>query len=132
MARISGKDGALYAAISSGGTAEPIAFLNNWSISFAIDKYDGTSFDDSNKTYVAGFPDASGTYAGFYDTATAQLYTAATDGVARKFYLYPTTGNTGQYWYGTAIFDFSVSTPVAGIVTISGSFAASSSVSKVG
>jgi hypothetical protein len=67
-----------------------------------------------------------------YDDATAQFYTAATDGVARKFYLYPSTSATGQYWFGTAIFDFSVSFPTSGPAAMSGSFAAASITSKVG
>jgi hypothetical protein len=81
--------------------------------------------------YVAGLPDSSGTFAGFYDSATAQLYTAATDGVARKFYLYPDTADA-IYWFGTALFDFSVSTAVDGAVTVSGNWNAASIVSKVG
>jgi hypothetical protein len=108
------------------------AYLNNWSISFATDKIEVTAFGDTGKVYVAGLPDASGDFAGFYDDATAQLYTAATDGVARKFYLYPSTSTTGQYWHGTAIFDFNVDGSTDGAVAISGSWAASSAVPKVG
>ena len=87
---------------------------------------------DSNKVYVAGLPDASGSYSGFYDDATAQMYTAGTDGVARKFYLYPSTGSTTQYFFGTALFDFSLDSSVDGANTISGDFQAASLVSKVG
>lgn len=132
MARIHGRSGRLYAGIASSGTAEPIAFLSSWSVDFSTDDIDVTSFGDSNKTYVSGLPDVAGSFSGFYDDATAQLYTAATDGVARKFYLYPSTGNTGQYWFGTATFDFSVSTGVGEAVTVSGNFRAASAVSKIG
>lgn len=132
MARIAGRNGRIYAAVTSNGTPEPITFLNNYSISFATDNIDVTAFGDSNKTYVAGLPDSSGTYSGFYDDAGAQFYTAATDGVARKFYLYPSTGNTGQYWFGTAIFDFEVNAAVDGAVQVTGSWNAGSVVAKVG
>jgi hypothetical protein len=118
--------------ITSGGTAEPIAFLRSWSIDFSSDRIDVTALGDSNKTYVAGLPDAQGQFAGFYDTATAQMYTAAVDGVARKFYLYPTTDSAGTYWWGTAFFDFSVSGAVDAAAEVSGSFAAATSVAKVG
>ena len=101
MARIAGRNGRLYATITSAGTAEPITFLNNWSITFATDPIEATAFGDTGNTYVAGLPDASGDYAGFYDDATNQFYTAALDGVARKFYLYPSTLTTTQYWFGT-------------------------------
>lgn len=131
MARKHGRNGRLYANITSGGTAEPIAFLNTWDITFTVDNAEVTAFGDTNKVYVAGLPDASGSFSGFYDSATAQLYTAATDGVARKFYLYPDTSDA-IYWYGTALFDFSVSVPVDGPATVSGDFNAASAVSKVG
>ena len=84
MARLHGSRGALYASITSGGTAEPIAFLNAWEISFETDKVDVTAFGDSNHIYVSGLPDASGTFGGFYDDATPQLYTAAQDGVGNQ------------------------------------------------
>jgi hypothetical protein len=132
MARIAGRSGRLYANLTSGGTAEPIAFLNAWSLAFATGKIDVTAFGDTNMTYVSGLPDAQGTFAGFYDNATAQLYTAAVDGVARKFYLYPDNATTSQYWFGTALFDFNVDGSVDGAVTINGSFAAASVASKVG
>lgn len=132
MARIAGRNGRLYAGITSAGTAEPIAFLNNWSISFAVNTIDVTSFGDTSMVYVAGLPDASGSYSGFFDDATAQLFTAATDGVARKFYLYPSTLSTGVYWFGTATFDFAADGTVDGAVTISGDWAAASAVQKVG
>lgn len=131
-APISGRKGRLYVAITSGGTPEPIANLNRWSLNQSSDRYETTSFGDTSKTYAQGLPDAQGQFAGFYDTASAQLYTAATDGVARKTYLYPTTDSTGTYWFGTAFFDFSIETPVDGPVAISGSFAAATSFSKVG
>jgi hypothetical protein len=132
MARIAGRQGRLYANLTSAGTAEPVSYLNSWSINFATDKIEVTAFGDTNKTYVAGLPDAAGDFAGFYDDASTQLYTAATDGVARKFYLYPTTATSGTYWFGTAIFDFNVDGTVEGPVSVSGSWSASTPVAKVG
>lgn len=132
MSRIAGRNGILYANIASGGTAEPIAFLTKFSMSFASDKIDQTAFGDTNKVYTAGLPDASGDYTGWYDTATAQLLTAAQDGVARKFYFYPSTSSAGQYWYGTGLFDFGIDADYSGGVAISGSWAANSTITKVG
>lgn len=130
MARKHGRNGRLYVAITSGGTAEPVSFLREWSINFSVDNIEVTAFGDSNKVYVAGLPDSSGSFAGYFDSETAQLYTAATDGVARAFYLYPDTSDA-TYWYGTGLFDFSVSTPVDGAITVSGDFQAASNVVKV-
>jgi hypothetical protein len=132
LSRISGKNGRVYINILSGGTSEPIAFLNQWDMTFTTEKQDVTAFGDANKTYVSGLPDAQFTYAGFYDNATAQTYTAATDGVARKFYFYPDNTATTQYWWGTAILDFSIKTAQNGGVSISGSAAAATAIVKVG
>lgn len=132
MARIHGRNGALYAAVASGGIAEPVSYLDSWSLDGKTDRVDVTAFGDSNKTYVSGLPDAQGNFSGFYDTASDQLYTAAVDGVARKVYLYPTRADTGTYWFGTAFFDFSVSDAVGDAVKISGSFSAASDFIKVG
>lgn len=132
MPRISGRNGVVYANLTSGGTAEPIAYLNNWALTFTVNNIDVTAFGDVSKVYVGALPDFKGTYAGFYDTSTVQMYTAAVDGVARKFYLYPDRTNTAQYWFGTAIFDMSITAGVDGAVAISGNLAAASASSKVG
>lgn len=132
MARIHGRAGRVYMNLASGGTAEPVNFLSGWSINFATDKVDVTAFGDSNKIYVAGLPDASGDFSGFYDDATAQVFTAAVDGVGRKFYLYPSTLTNSQYFYGTILPDFKVNAAVAGAVEISSSWNAASAITKIG
>lgn len=117
-------------ALASGGTAEPVAFLNSWSINFVTEKADVTSFGDDNKVYVAGLPDASGDFAGFYDDATVQFYTAAVDGLPRKFYLYPSTSTNTQYFYGEILPDMSINGTVTDSVQISASWNASTAISK--
>jgi hypothetical protein len=101
-------------------------------MSAETEKVDTTVFGDSNKTYVSGLPDASGDFAGFYDTASAQTYTAASDGVARKFYLYPSTDSVGTFWSGTAFFDFRVEGSTTDAVKLSGSWQAATAVTKTG
>lgn len=130
MARIHGRRGRVYMAIASGGVAEPIAFLNSWSINFATEKADVTAFGDNNKVYVAGLPDASGDFAGFYDDATVQTYTAALDGLPRKFYLYPSTLTNTQYWFGEILPDFNVNANVGGPVQVTSSWNASTAILK--
>lgn len=132
MARIHGRNGRVYLSLTSGGTAEPVAFLNSWSISFAVDKAEVTAFGDATKVYVAGLPDASGEFGGWYDDATVQTYTAASDGIARKFYLYPSTLTNGQYFFGTVLPDISIEAGVGDAVSISSSWNAASPIAKVG
>lgn len=132
MARIAGRNGSLYMNLTSAGTPEPVAYLNHWTVNYSVSTIDVTSFGDVTKVYVAGLPDFQGSYGGFYDNATTQMYIAATDGVARKFYLYPDRTLASQYWLGTATFDFSVDGTVDGAVTLSGNFAAAGPTTKVG
>ena len=54
------------------------------------------------------------------------------DGVARKFYLYPSTSTNTQYWFGSAIFDFNVNAAVDGAVQVTGNWRASTAIAKVG
>lgn len=133
MARIHGRRGRVYIGIASDtAEASAVPFLSSWSISFETEKAEVTAFGDTNKTYVAGLPDASGEFSGFYDDATAQTYTAATDGLPRKFYLYPNTTDTGKYFFGTVLPDFSANASVGGAVEISASWNAASDIKKVG
>lgn len=127
---IAGRNGRLYVGLASGGTAEPVANLKSFTIDFSTDRFDATCFGDINKVEVAGLPNCAGDFAGFYDTASAQLYTASQDGIARKFYAYPTT-SVLDYWFGTAYFDFHIEVAVDSTVDISGSFSAATGVSKV-
>lgn len=122
----------MYMALASGGTAEPVAFLTKWEINFATDRVDQTAFGDLNKQYTSGLPDASGSFEGWYDDATVQTYTAATDGLARPFYLYPDNSSTGKYFWGTILPDFKATGGVAEGVAVSSSWAAASNILKVG
>lgn len=134
MARIHGRSGRLFVGIANDtASAEAVAYLNKITLDFATDDTEVTALGDTNKVYVSGLPDCQGTFAGFYDDATAQTYTAATDGLARRFYWYPKTPSTaGPYWFGTGLFDFSVESGVGDAVSISGSFKAASAVTKIG
>lgn len=127
---IHGRNGRLYVGLASDtASAEPVANLKSYSLNMTTDRVDVTCFGDQNKKSVAGLPTAEGDFAGYFDTASAQLYTAAQDGLARKFYLYVATG--GDYFFGTANFDFSISAAVDGAVEVSGSWSAVSDVKKV-
>ncbi len=131
MSRLAGRNGRIYMALASGGTATPVAYQASWSLNFTTNKIDVTAMGDATKVYVAGLPDASGQFAGFYDDATVQTYTAATDGVARAFYLYPNI-STAQYFWGTVLPDMTIDSSVDGAIAVSASFAAASPILKVG
>lgn len=132
MGRIAGRNAVIYLGATTSAAASPITFQNTWSMNFTSDKIDVTAFGETTKTYVAGIADAQGEFAGFYDDSTPQTYTAAIDGLSRRFYLYPSSLNTAQYFFGTVFADMSINAAVAGATEVSASWNAASSIAKVG
>jgi hypothetical protein len=133
LARIHGKSGIVYVGVASGAAASPIAFLNDWTMNFTLDKVEVTAFQDLNKVYVAGLPDASGDFSGWYDDASSQTYIAARDGIARNFYLYPNTAlDPNQYFFGSVFPDFQTSGGVGKAVTIKASWVAAGPIQRYG
>jgi hypothetical protein len=134
VARVHGRNGQMYVGIAtSAAAASPLPFIVEWTADFKTGPIDVTAFGDGNHVYVTGLPDGAGQFSGFYDSATAQTFTAAQDGNARNFYFYPTTPSTaGPYWYGTAFFDFAIKVNVGAANTISGNWVPASTLTKVG
>jgi hypothetical protein len=133
VARLHGRRGRVYLGVASDtAVATPLPFIASWSLNATTPKEKVTAMEDDNEVYVAGLPDASGEFSGFFDDATAQTYTAATDGLPRKFYLYPNRAVGTVYWFGTILPDFSVNGGVTSAVQVSASWNAASTISKVG
>lgn len=120
----------VYIGVNSGDAASPAAFLSDWSINFTVAKIDVTAMGDQNLIWVSGLPDASGDFSGFYDTATAQTYIAAQDGLPRNFYLYPSTAQPTQYFFGQILPDYSLSGSVTAAVTLKSSWNAASRIQR--
>ncbi len=134
MARVHGKNGVVYVGIaSSAAAASPLPNSSKWTADFGTDRKDATSFGDTTKVTVAGLPKGEGSVDMFWDSGTAQTYTAASDGQARNCYFYPTTPSTaGPYWFGTAFFDFAIETAVDDVVKVKSTWSPASSIAKVG
>lgn len=132
MARIHGRSGIVYLGVANGSAASPMSFDSDYSINFTVDKVDVSAMGDTNKVYVSGLPDAAGDFSGWYDTATSQSYIAATDGLPRNFYLYPTTANVLQYFFGQILPDFSVSGGVGAAVSVKATWNAAGPVWRYG
>ena len=131
MARIHGRNGICYMGLLTASAASPVAFLSDWSINFVVNKVDVTAMGDTNLIYVAGLPDASGDFSGFYDDATSQTYIASVDGLARNFYLYPNISlDPLQYFFGTILPDFAVTGGVGAAVSIKSTWNAASKIQR--
>jgi hypothetical protein len=130
MSRIHGRNGIVYVGVNSGDLASPAAFLSDWSINFTVAKVDVTAMGDQNLIWTAGLPDASGDFSGFYDTASAQTYAAAQDGLPRNFYLYPSSNQAGQYFFGQILPDYALSGSVTAAVTLKSTWNAASRIQR--
>jgi hypothetical protein len=135
ISRIHGRNGIAYVGVNPADLASPMAFLSDWSINYTVAKVDVTCMGDQNLIWVAGLPDASGDFSGFYDTATAQTYISAGDGQPRNFYLYPSTlgvqgAGPGQYFFGQILPDFSLAGGVAAAVSLKSTWNAASRIAR--
>jgi hypothetical protein len=72
----------------------------------------------SQHIYIALTTTSAGSFTGWFDTATAQAYEAAVDGLPRNFYLYPSMANPGQFFSGQVLPDFAVRGGAAAAVAI--------------
>jgi len=118
----------VYLAIEgSTGVATLCIKLNSWTLNLATDKFEVTSFSDTNKTYVQGLKDIQGTISGFWDDTETKPFAGAASTTGVKLYLYPDSTTATKYAYGVAWLDASIETPVNGAVTLSANFAAANS-----
>lgn len=124
MAKYSGRKGRLYASVSGGAVAVPVASLTDWALNFTTARTEVTSFGDGNKNYVQGLPDVAGTFTGFWDDTDTTLQTAAGSPTGTNLYLYVSTDASTRYAYGPAWVDCSFTTPIGGAVGFNGTFAA--------
>jgi len=131
MARHHGRNGSVYLGVTSGAAASPCAFQAAWTLNKTVAKQDVTAFGDGNLIYVAGLPDASGDFSGFWDDATAQTYVAATDGLSRNLYLYPDISNSPSvYFFGQVLPDWSIDGAVGGPVNMKATWNAASKITQ--
>jgi hypothetical protein len=117
-----GKKGLLYMSTTGTGAAASVSQLTEWSLDMATDKVDVTAFGDTNKTYVVGMKDLSGSFAGFWDSDSDTIYDASESSDGVNMYLYPSSDAIGKYFYGPAWVDMSISVSVTDAVKVSGSF----------
>lgn len=131
MARLHGKGGLVLVGPTQGAAASPVAYLSHWDIAWVPDQLAVTARGDATTTWISGIEGASGTFAGFFDDASAQLYRLARDGLPRNFYLYPAAAAHDKYFGGLIVLTgFAVSGAVTDAVAISASWAAAAEVAE--
>jgi len=122
-----------YLPVSYGDAASPVAFLSGWSIACTQgDAIDITGHVDPQHVYATGEPSWAGSFTGWFDTATAQAYTAAADGLPRNMYLYPSIRNAGQFFSGLIFPGYAVGGGTASAVQLTVQWSAAGPVIKTG
>lgn len=109
-----------------------MAFLSGWEISYTREPIDTTVIPDVQHIYVAGTPSSAGSFTGFYDTATAQTYAAAVDGLPRTLYLYPSTANPATFFSGQVLPDYAIGAGTAEAVSLKVSWSSAGPVTRSG
>lgn len=132
MTRIHGKSGVAYLSLNSGDPASPVAFLSSWTVEYTQEYINVTGILDSQSIYIAVITSSAGTFAGFYDTATAQSYVAAADGLPRNFYLYPGGSGGGAFFSGTVLPDYNITGGGDAAVSLAVSWSAAGAVTRTG
>lgn len=131
--KLHGKDGAIYIA-DLGGPLQKVLNRTEWTLNLNRDYVDATTFGNTNKVYLVGLKDISGTYAGILDVSGDALVTAADSG-AEYVYLYAdddddlTPGTPGAnailLAFGPGLLDASITASVSDAIKVTGNFRAS-------
>jgi len=86
-----GKNGAIYLGGPKSGGGVKVATKTEWTLNLSRDRVDATVFGETNKTYLVGLKDISGTVAGLLDVS-GDLIVLATDSDSQDIYLYADDG----------------------------------------
>ena len=73
---------------------------------------------DTRVIYATSVTGVTGSFRGFYDTATVQSYAAAVDGLPRNLFLYPAAADSGQFFTGLVLPDYALGAGVTSAVAL--------------
>ena len=120
-----GKNGAIYLGGAKGAGGTKIINKTEWTLSLNRDYVDSTVFGDTNKTYLVGLKDISGTFAGLLaTTGDAQLNAADSDALDIYLYADDRTGEEFLVAYGPGLMDASITASNTDAIKTTGNFRA--------
>jgi len=122
--KIHGKNGAIYLN-GAKGVGTKVSLKTEYTLNLNRDYVDATVFGDTNKTYLVGLKDLSGTYAGLMDVS-GDLLVNATDSDEIATYLYADDRDSNEILlaHGLALHDSSINASNTDAVRVSGRFRA--------
>ena len=125
MAILTGRFGQVFwdPTAAGGATLVEVVSLNHWTLDQSVDYEEVTCFGDTNKVYVPGMPDASGTLEGFWNSAELAIFDAATATTPGMLKLVPNRNEAGFFWTGKAYINASIDASLS-VPTVSGDWRA--------
>ena len=122
--KLHGKNGAIYFN-GPKGVGVKITDKTEWTLNLNRDFVDATVFGDTNKTYLVGLRDVSGTWAGLLDVSGDYSVNAATSDTI-NIYLYADdrSGLELLIGYGPSLVDAAITASVSDAIKTTGNFKA--------
>ena len=92
----------------AGITPVALVSLNSWKLDIKTDKEDVSCFGDTNKVYVPGLRDMTGSFSGFWNSTNVVLFDAAEATTPGLLKLVPNSSEPTFFWSGLAYMDASI------------------------
>jgi hypothetical protein len=109
----------------AGITPVALISLNTWKLSLKTDYEDVTCFGDSNKVYVPGMRDISGSLGGFWNSSNVALFTATGTATPGLLELAPNSTESTFKFSGGAYLDADIDCSAKGAPKVTSTFKAS-------
>jgi hypothetical protein len=124
MAIKTGRYGSVYWSVSGGASPTRLISLNTWKLSLKTDYEDVTTFGDTNKVYIPGMRDISGSLGGFWDSDDVDLVQASEAVTPGLLELEPNTQEPGFVFSGLAYLDLDIDCQVNAAPKVTSQFRA--------
>lgn len=111
----------------AGVTPVLLVALNGWKLSLKEDFDEVTCFGDTNKVWVPGLPDISGSLTGFWDASNVQIFQATRASSPGLLELAPNSNEPTYKFYGSAYLDADLDCSAKGAPKVSSNFRAAGS-----
>lgn len=112
------------AAAGSPLSLVPLISIKGWKLSLKTDKTNVTCFGDTNKVYVPGLKDISGSLDGFWNSSSTVLFDAGDSETPGWLELAPNSTEATFYFSGLAYLDADIDCSVEGAPGVSGTIMA--------
>lgn len=123
MAKYHGKRGRI--ELGAGSPFDIICSMKSWAISFTKDSVDATTFCNTNKTYLDGLKDVTGSFGGLFDTDDVRALFDASEAADGTVIRITPSVDAGEYYFqGPASIDISMGGSMTDAVTLDVTFKA--------